>query len=174
MASPSQNPLDLSDFAGDWELDPDRTSVEFHTKGLWVIPVKGKFRSLGGGGSVAADGGISGSLVIDAASVDTNNKKRDAHLRAVDFLEVETFPAITYEVASGRLTGPGTIELDGALAVHGETRPLATSAYLRIAADSVTIWAEAAIDRGAWGITATPLGAKLKSRVFVRAQFHKA
>lgn len=136
MASPSQNVLDLSDFAGTWKLDPDRTSIEFHTRALWVIPAKGTFRSLEGVGTVTADGSIAGTLVIDAASVDTKNKKRNAHLRTADFLEVESFPTITYEVTSGR--------------------------------------ADVTIDRSAWGLTLTPLGAGLKNRVFVRGQFSKA
>jgi polyisoprenoid-binding protein YceI len=164
---------DVSDFAGTWVLDPDRTSIEFHTKALWVIPTKGTFRSLEGAGTVTADGGIEGRLVIDAASVDTRNKKRNAHVRTADFLEVDTFPTIAYEVTSGRLTGPGTVDLDGTLTAHGVTSPLAVSASLRLAADTVTIWADVAIDRSAWGLTLTPLGAGLKNRVFVRSRFDK-
>ncbi len=173
MTPPSQNALDLSDFAGNWELDPDRTTIEFHTKTLWVIPTKGTFRALEGAGTVAADGRISGTLVIDAASVDTKNKKQDVQLRAADLLEVETFATIIYEATSGRLVGPGTIDLDGSLALHGETRPLPVSAYLRVAADSMTFWADVHIDRGAWGITLRPFGAGLKNRVFVSARFYK-
>src|SRR5271168_4252401 len=120
MTSPNQNSFDVTEFVGNWELDRDRTSIEFHTKALWVFPAKGTFRALEGAGAVAADGGISGTLTIDAASVDTKNKKRDAHLRTADFFEVENFPTITYETTSGRLSGPGTIELDGTLTVHGE------------------------------------------------------
>jgi polyisoprenoid-binding protein YceI len=173
VASPSENPYDPKDFAGRWELDPDQTSIEFRTKALWVIPTKGTFRALEGVGTVTADGAISGTVAIDAASVATNNKKRDTHLRTADFLEVETFPTITYEATSGRLTGAGTIELDGTLTVHGETRPLAISAYFRVTADSVTIWGDVDVDRSAWGLTLTPFGAGVKNRVFVRALFRK-
>ncbi len=173
MTSPSQDSFDLSSFAGNWELDRDRTSIQFHTKALWVFPAKGTFRALEGAGTVAPDGGISGTLVIDAASIDTKNKKRDAHLRTADFFEVETFPTVTYEATSGRLAGPGTLDLDGNLTVHGETRPLAVSANLSVAAGSVTVSAELDIDRSAWGLTLRPFGAGLKNRVVINAQFHK-
>jgi polyisoprenoid-binding protein YceI len=103
MSSPDQNSLNMSDFVGNWELDRERTSIEFRTKALWVFPAKGTFRVLEGTGTVTADGGISGTLIIDAASIDTKNKKRDAHLRTADFFEVEAFPTITYEATSGRL-----------------------------------------------------------------------
>jgi polyisoprenoid-binding protein YceI len=174
MTSPSQKSFDVSDFTGDWELDRDQTSIEFHTKALWVIPAKGTFRALEGAGTVAPDGGIRGTLSIDAASVDTKNKKRDAHLRTADFFEVEAFPAITYEVTSGHVAGDGTIDLDGILTVHGESRPLAVSANLSVAPDSVTLSATIDVDRSTWGLTLTPFGAGLKNTVVISAQFRKA
>ena len=173
MSSPDQNSRDMSGFVGDWELDRERTSIEFHTKALWVFPAKGTFRPLEGSGTVTADGGITGTLVIDAASVDTKNKKRDTHLRTADFFEVERFPTITYEATSGRMVKPGTIDLDGTLTVHGESRPLSVSADVSISADSVTLTSEVDIDRSAWGLTRTPFGAGLKNKVVIVAQFRK-
>ena len=41
MTSPSQNSFDMSDFDGNWELDSDGTSIEFHTKALWAQFRKG-------------------------------------------------------------------------------------------------------------------------------------
>ena len=139
-----------------------------------MFPAKGTFRVLEGAGTVAADGGITGNLVIDAASVDTKNKKRDAHLRTADFFEVESYPTLSYEATSGRLSGPGTLDLDGTLTVHGETRPLAVSANLKVTGDSVTVSAEVDIDRSAWGLTLTPFGAGLKNRVVISARFRRA
>jgi len=74
MSSPDQNSLNMSDFVGNWELDRERTSIEFRTKALWVFPAKGTFRVLEGTGTVTADGGISGTLIIDAASIDTRTR----------------------------------------------------------------------------------------------------
>ena len=173
MSSPDQNSLNMSEFVGNWELDRERTSIEFHTKAMWVFPAKGTFRPLEGSGTVTADGGITGTLVIDAASVDTKNKKRDTHLRTADFFEVETFPAITYEATSGHLVNPGTIALDGTLTVHGQSRPLSVSADVTMSGDSVTVTSEVDIDRSAWGLTLRPFGAGLKNKVVIGAQFRK-
>jgi polyisoprenoid-binding protein YceI len=115
------------------------------------IRTSGVVRALEGKGTVTADGGITGTLVIDAASVDTKNKKRDTHLRTADLFEVETFPTITYEATSGRLVKPGTIDPDGTLTVHGESRPLSVSANVSISGDSVTVTSDVDIDRSAWG-----------------------
>jgi polyisoprenoid-binding protein YceI len=122
---------------------------------------------------VDPDGGLSGTLVIDAASIDTKNKKRDAHLRTADFFEVERFPTITFEVTSGRLAGSGKLELTGTLTVHGQTRPLSLVADLSVAADSVTVSTEVAIDRSEWGLSLTPFGAGLKNNVMINARFRK-
>lgn len=173
MESANEHSVGLQDFAGRWVLDPDRTSIAFHTKAMWVFPTKGTAKAIEGVGTVGPDGGLSGTLVVDAASIDTKNKKRDAHLRTADFFDVETFPAITFEVTSGRLAGSGKLDLTGALTVHGQTRPLSVVADLSVAADAVTISTEVAIDRSEWGLSLTPFGAGLKNRVVISALFRR-
>ncbi len=123
---------------------------------------------------MGADGSISGTLVVDAASINTKLKRRDAHLRTADFFEVERFPAITFEATSGRLAGSGQLELAGTLTVRDQTRPLAVMADFSVATDTVTVSTEVAIDRGEWGLSLTPFGAGLMNRVIVSAQFRKA
>ena len=76
MESANESSLDLRDFAGQWVLDPDRTSIAFHTKAMWVLPVKGRATAIEGVGTVDPDGGLSGTLVVDAASLDTRNEAR--------------------------------------------------------------------------------------------------
>jgi polyisoprenoid-binding protein YceI len=174
MTTPSQGTVDLGDFAGTWVLDPRRTSIVFHTKAMWVLPVKGTAKAIEGGGTVGAEGGLRGTLVIDAASIDTRIKKRDAHLREADFFDVEQFPTITFEATGGRPAGPAKLELTGTLTVHGQTRPLTVVADLGVAADAVTVTAEVDIDRSQWGMALTPMGAGLQNRVVVSATFTKA
>ncbi len=174
MTLPNQTSVDLGDFVGTWVLDPDRTSIVFHTKAFWVVPVKGTAKAIEGAGTVGADGSISGTLVVDAASIDTKLKRRDAHLRTADFFEVERFPAITFEGTSGRLAGSGQLELAGTLTVRDQTRPLAVMADFSVATDTVTVSTEVAIDRSEWGLSLTPFGAGLENRVMVSARFRKA
>src|SRR6202034_3409129 len=64
--------------AGAWVLDPSATTIELQTKAMWgLAKVKGSFTAVDGAGTVTADGGVSGTLVIDASSVNTSNSKRD-------------------------------------------------------------------------------------------------
>ena len=107
-----------------WTLDPHHTSVSFSAKHLGVATVRGKFNT------VTADVELDdpndpttarGRIVIDAASIDTGNEQRDAHLRSADFLDVEHFPTITFELKSVKPKGDGTYLVTGDLTIHGET-----------------------------------------------------
>lgn len=140
---------------------------------MWVFPAKGTARALEGGGNVGADGSFSGTLVVDAASINTRNKKRDEHLRTADFFEVQKHPTITYTAKGGRLTPSGQVEVDGELTVHGQTRPLPLVANVDVEGASATVSTQVDIDRSNWGLTLTPYGAGLKNRAVVRAYFHK-
>jgi polyisoprenoid-binding protein YceI len=173
MTLPDETAAGLSEYVGTWTLDPSQTSIEFHTKAMWVLNVKGTFTSTEGGGTVGADGSVSGSIVLDAASVDTNKKKRDDHLRTADFFEVNAFPTITFAVSGARPKGPGQVELTGDLTIHGTTRPLTLLADVSTDGSSATVSAETDIDRSAWGLTWAKMGAALANRVAIKARFTK-
>jgi polyisoprenoid-binding protein YceI len=149
--SEQKQPNDLSAFAGSWTLDTGSTSVEFHTKALWVLPVKGAAKAIDGGGTVTPDGHVTGTLVIDAASIDTKNRKRDEHLRTADFFDVAVYPTITFVVTAARVVGKGKMEIDGTLEVRGRSRPLSVQANVSAEEKSVLISTEALIDRSQWG-----------------------
>jgi polyisoprenoid-binding protein YceI len=169
----SEPAAQLPALVGRWVLDPERTTIEFHTKAMWVFPAKGTAKALEGGGNVGPDGSFSGTLVVDAASIDTKNKKRDEHLRTADFFEVQKHPTITYTAKGGHLTPSGQVEVEGELTVHGQTKPLPLVAKVDVAGDSATVSTQVDVDRSNWGLTLTPYGAGLKNRVIVRAYFNK-
>ena len=64
------------------------------------------------------------SVTIDAASVSTGFEALDAHLKSADFLEVETYPEITFESTSVERTGDMTAKVTGDLTIHGVTEPV--------------------------------------------------
>src|SRR5438552_3145263 len=85
--------------ASAWELDPAATRIAFSVKNLSVAYVTGTFR-LASGRVVLDDGDLSrGTIeaVIDAGSIDTDEPKRDAHLRSADFLDVARYPTIAFQ-----------------------------------------------------------------------------
>ncbi|MGI9510566.1 MAG: YceI family protein [Geminicoccaceae bacterium] len=64
------------------------------------------------------------SVTIDAASVSTGFEALDTHLKSADFLEVETYPEITFESTSVERTGDMTADITGDLTIHGVTEPV--------------------------------------------------
>ena len=74
-----------------WRFDPAYTTVEFSVRNFWYT-VRGQFRTLEGS-IVLDESEPSGSSVlakINARSIDTGNKRRDAHLVAADFLNADS------------------------------------------------------------------------------------
>lgn len=139
-----------------------------------MLNVAGRARATDGEAHVTLDGHLTGRLVIDAASVNTKNSKRDTHLRTADFFEVDTYPSIIFDATGGRQTSPGRFEVDGTLTVHGQPRPFTVPAEVSMSDGSATVVAEVDIDRRAWGLTWAKMGADVKNRVVVRAHFDRA
>jgi polyisoprenoid-binding protein YceI len=173
MNMPRPTQAELSNLAGTWMLDTGSTSIEFHTNALWLLPVKGVAKAIEGEGTVTTDRQVTGTLVIDAASIETRNRKRDDHLRTADFFEVAKYPTITFVVNAAHPAGDGKVIIDGTLEVHGQTRPITVLADVNIDGKGALVSAEVPVDRSQWGLTSAPFGARLKNRVIIRARFDK-
>jgi polyisoprenoid-binding protein YceI len=112
-----------------WVFDPGYTTVEFVVRNLW-FKVRGRFRDLEGQ-IVLDESDISRSSVkatIKVDSVETGNKRRDAHLKAADFFDVEKFPDIEFRSTSIRRgRDRDSLDLDGELTIKDKTVPVALS-----------------------------------------------
>jgi len=109
--------------AGEWVLDPRRSSIGLKSRSMWgVAPVKGVFREVSGHGTVSPDGEVSGTVTVAAASIDTNNTRRDTHLRSTDLLDSGNHLHITFTADGIRPSRQG-VAVAGALSVRDRTRP---------------------------------------------------
>jgi polyisoprenoid-binding protein YceI len=144
--------------AGDWALDPESSSIRLRSKAVGVIPGDGQFREITGQGTDSRDGAVSGGITITAASIDTNNARRDAHLRSADFFDSHDNPHITFAADSIRPSARG-VTAAGLLDIRGTRRPLAFEAAAQVRGDSeVQLDAQVPVNRGDFGITWNPLG----------------
>ena len=104
--------------AGEWILDPARSTVSLKNRSMWgLVPVKGVFRQVTGNGEV------SGAITMAAASIDTKNIRRDTHLHSADFFHGDNYPHITFTADGIRLSGQG-VTVTGTLSVRDRARPL--------------------------------------------------
>src|SRR5690348_7090341 len=110
---------------GTWQLDPAASTVGLRHKTMWgLVTVKGTFTAVSGRGEVRPDGSATGTVTLDAASLDTKSAKRDTHLRSADFFDADHHPEITLAVrGADRLDGDG-VRVTGQLTVRGISRPL--------------------------------------------------
>lgn len=101
-----------------WTLDTSHSTLGFSVRHLMISKVRGRFAK---GSATLDDAAGTVRAEIDAASIDTREEKRDAHLRSADFFDVEKFPTLTFE--STGVSGSGdAFTLNGRLTIHGVTR----------------------------------------------------
>jgi polyisoprenoid-binding protein YceI len=108
---------------GHWDIDPAHSIVRATARHLAMSHVEGRFTAFTG--SITLAGPIERSTVdvrIDAASIDTGNADRDAHLRSPDFLDVARFPALTYRSSRVVPLGGDRYLVDGHLTIRDITR----------------------------------------------------
>ena len=85
--------------AEDFKIDPAHSSANFAVKHLLVSTVRGRFADLSG--TIHLDeNDIAKSwvtAVVKAASINTDNDRRDNHLRSADFFDVAKYPEIRFQ-----------------------------------------------------------------------------
>jgi polyisoprenoid-binding protein YceI len=107
-----------------WNLDPAHTVAEFKVKHMMIANVKGHFSKISGvlirDESDPAKDRV--EATIEAASIDTSNDQRDAHLKSPDFFHVEKFPTLHFKSTGINVAGEGELSVEGDLTIRGVTR----------------------------------------------------
>ncbi len=112
--------------ADKFEIDPAHSYIGFSVRHMVVSNVKGNFTDFSGTIMYDEDN-ISKSSVnvkINAASINTDNERRDNHLRSADFFEVEKFPEMTFESSRIEKKDNDYI-MHGLLTMHGIKKEIA-------------------------------------------------
>jgi polyisoprenoid-binding protein YceI len=115
-----------------WNIDSTHSTVEFSVRHLGIATVKGAFHTVSGELEVDEQDitRSRGRVVVDVASIDTREERRDAHLRGADFFDVDSHPTATFESRSIRHLHDNRYEVEGDLTIRGATRPVVLSAEL--------------------------------------------
>jgi polyisoprenoid-binding protein YceI len=108
---------------GTWQIDPVHSSLEFQVRNMGLVTVKGFFADFEGSLEAGEDGDARAEGTIKAASVHTRSEKRDEHLRAPDFFDVEQYPEIAFRVTAVEPDGDA-LKVLGELTIKGITRPV--------------------------------------------------
>lgn len=114
-------------YAKDFELIKEHSKIAFDVDYMLMTKVEGQFKDYKGFFTLNnSENDITNiKITVDAETVDTNDAKRDFHLRGHEFFFVASYPEITFE-------SPGPIKLEvgkklvigGYLTMRGIKRPL--------------------------------------------------
>jgi polyisoprenoid-binding protein YceI len=112
--------------SGKYILDPAHSRIGFVARHAMVTKVRGSFNDFEGTGYFdAVDPSRSHlEVTVKAASIDTRNADRDAHLRTNDFFDMETYPEIRFVSTAVEPVDETTYRVTGDLTIKGVTRPV--------------------------------------------------
>src|SRR3954470_4828565 len=126
--------LSLTALTGTYTLDPTHTRIGFVARHAMVTKVRGSFNEFEGTATVDGDNPANSSVRvrIDAASIDTRNAQRDAHLRSNDFLALEQYPQITFVSTDIRQVDETTFEVSDDLTIKDVTNRITVPLSSRV------------------------------------------
>jgi polyisoprenoid-binding protein YceI len=108
-----------------WQIDNAHSGIGFSVRHLLVSKVRGRFTKWSGILEIDDDQPQQSRVAIriDAASIDTNEPQRDAHLRSEDFLDTANFPEITFTSTRVDRLSAEELRITGDLTIRGITHP---------------------------------------------------
>jgi polyisoprenoid-binding protein YceI len=108
-----------------WYIDPSHAQVNFSVKHMMVSTVRGRLGRVTG--RLQLDPGTPEKadfeIAVDVAGIDTNDDRRDGHLRSADFFDAEKHPTITFKSNAIFPLGEGKYRASGDLTIRGVTLP---------------------------------------------------
>jgi polyisoprenoid-binding protein YceI len=144
-----------------WILDAAHADVEFAVKHMMITTIRGRFGELALDVEFDEAAPERSSVIarIATASINTNQERRDAHLRSADFLDAATYPEMLFESTSIAKISDRDYEITGPLTIKDQTHPVVLAAELLGTVASLqggrltAVRADTKINRKDWGLT---------------------
>ncbi|HEX2612331.1 MAG TPA: YceI family protein [Fibrobacteria bacterium] len=114
--------------AAEYQIDASHSDVLFKVKHMGISTVTGSFGEITGSFNVDPKNvaATTGSAVIKVASINTNNVKRDNHLKSDDFFNAEQYPEIKFvsKAVKNVNMADSTADLVGDLTIRDVTKEI--------------------------------------------------
>ena len=112
-------------------IDQAHSQMLFKVRHLGISTVTGRFAAFSGTFQLDPASGQAGAatISIDVASINTENERRNTHLKSPDFFAADSFPKITF-VSTGiqKAAGNNKYKVSGNLTMRGVTKPIVLDA----------------------------------------------
>jgi polyisoprenoid-binding protein YceI len=117
---------DFSTLTGKYTIDASHSRFGFVARHAMVTKVRGAFNEFEGTATIDGANPDNSSVQVTIAvdSIDTRNKQRDDHIRTNDFLDVATYPQITFTSTAIKHQDGNDFEVTGDLTVRGVTKSI--------------------------------------------------
>lgn len=136
--------------ASTYTIDPAHSSVHFSIRHLMVSNVRGTFKAIKG--SVSYDAGNPSATTIqaevDVDSINTNDEKRDAHLKSPDFFDATQYSSIVFKSTRVEKLNDSEFRVTGNLTMHGVTKPVTLNVE-EVSAEAKDPWGNSRIGAAA-------------------------
>ena len=169
--------------ANEYTIDKTHADVVFWVNHLGYSNTWGRFNAMDGTLVLDPENPAASSvaIVIQAATIDTNLKKRDDHLRSPDFFNTAEYPTITFTSTSVTPTGEMTADVTGDFTLLGVTKEITIPVTINKLAqhpmqnskEVVGLSGQVTIDRTEFGMTygAGPIGTEIP--IFIELEFER-
>ena len=107
----------------EWRIDRSHSQANFSVRHNVVSTVRGQLGPISG--TVAYDGkdirSVAADVTIDVSQINTQNERRDNHLRTNDFFNVEQWPTMNFKSKRVEPVSDGRFRLVGDLTIRDKT-----------------------------------------------------
>ncbi|HEX2253165.1 MAG TPA: YceI family protein [Thermoanaerobaculia bacterium] len=166
-----------------WNVDAVHSNVGFEVR-HFLTQVPGRFGEYEGVivYDPANPAASSVSFTVQTASIDTNNERRDGHLRSADFFDAEKFPTLSFQSKKVAALGENRLAVTGDFTMHGVTKEITVPVeVLGVMGDKAGFQTEFEVDRTEYGVLwnrnldqgGTILGDDVKIRLSIEADRQK-
>jgi polyisoprenoid-binding protein YceI len=109
--------------AHEWKIDSNHSGILFDIKHIYST-VRGHFSDFSGDVFFDPDnlGKSKFDFVVKVDSINTNNGKRDTHLRSDDFFAASKYPVMTFKSSRVSHAGGNKYVLEGKMTIKGVTK----------------------------------------------------
>ena len=120
----TQTATETDQLTGTYTIDPSHSRIGFVARHAMVTKVRGGFNDFAGTFTVDADepSNSTAELTIEAASIDTRNADRDAHLKSNDFFAMDDHPQLTFRSTAIEQVSETDYRVTGDLTLRGVTK----------------------------------------------------
>jgi polyisoprenoid-binding protein YceI len=143
-----------------WKVDTSHSNINFTVAHLVISEVTGRFREFSGTVESVRDDFSDMKITVDikANSIDTDEPKRDAHLKSADFFDVAKYSDVIFKSTGVGKAGENKFKVTGDLTLHGVTKSVVLDVVFKGKSKSpwgqtVAVFkASTTINRTEWGL----------------------